>query len=162
MSTRCQIKISYLHREVILYHHWDGYPKGVGSDLIRRQKGLNTWDGNILVNNLVKDINDEYEIAYQERTQTMQDSFTTALYGTKNYTEEKNRIINELNRNSAQENTSQQNQTPSASKKENFTSAPRRNNSSTRFLCPYKQANIRGVVPWLSVESILCPFLSNA
>ena len=124
MSTRCQIKISYLHREVILYHHWDGYPKGVGSDLIRRQKGLNTWDGNILVNNLVKDINDEYEIAYQERTQTMQDSFTTALYGTKNYTEEKNRIINELNRNSAQENTSQQNQTPSASKKENFTPAP--------------------------------------
>lgn len=64
------------------------------------------------------------EIAYQERTQTMQDSFTTALYGTKNYTEGKNRIINELNRNSAQENTSQQNLTPSASKKENFTPAP--------------------------------------
>lgn len=26
MSTRSQIKISYLHREVLLYHHWDGYP----------------------------------------------------------------------------------------------------------------------------------------
>lgn len=65
MSTRSQIKISYLHREVLLYHHWDGYPKGVGTDLIRRQKQLNTWDGNILINNLVKDINDEYEIAYK-------------------------------------------------------------------------------------------------
>ena len=53
------------------------------------------------------------EIAYQERIQTM-----------KNYTEEKNNIINELNRNSAQERSSQPNKTPSASKKENFTPAP--------------------------------------
>lgn len=68
VSTRSQIKISYLHREVLLYHHRDGYPKGVGADLTRRQKELNTWDGNILINNLVKDINDEYEIAYQIHT----------------------------------------------------------------------------------------------
>lgn len=68
MSTRCQIKISYLHWEVLLYHHWDGYPKGVGADLTRRQKELSTWDGNIIVNNLVKDIKDEYEIAYQVHT----------------------------------------------------------------------------------------------
>ena len=68
MSTRSQIKITYLHREVLQYHHWDGYPKGVGADLIRWQKGLNTWAGNILVNYLVKDINDEYEIAYQVHT----------------------------------------------------------------------------------------------
>ena len=64
------------------------------------------------------------EIAYQERIQTMQDSFTTTMYGTKNYTEEKNNIINELNRNSAQERTSQPNKIPSSSKKENFTPAP--------------------------------------
>ena len=64
MSTRSQIKISYLHREVLLYHHWDGYPKGVGTDLIRRQKELNTWDGNILVNNLVKDINANYKYKF--------------------------------------------------------------------------------------------------
>lgn len=38
MSTRSQIKISYLHREVLLYHHWDGYPKGGGAELIRLQK----------------------------------------------------------------------------------------------------------------------------
>ena len=68
MSTRNQIKISYLHREVLLYHHGDGYPNGVGADLIHRQKELNTWDGNILINNLVKDINDEYEIAYRVLT----------------------------------------------------------------------------------------------
>ena len=64
------------------------------------------------------------EITYQERIQTMQDSFTTTMYGTKNYTEEKNNIINELNRNSAQERTSQPNKIPSSSKKENFTPAP--------------------------------------
>ena len=63
MSTRCQIKISYLHREVLLYHHWDGYPKRIGRDLIKRRNLLNTWDGNILVNNRVKDIKDEHEIA---------------------------------------------------------------------------------------------------
>ena len=68
MSTRCQIKISYLHREVLLYHHWDGYPKRIGFNLIRRQKQLNTWDGNILINRLVKDIEYEYEIAYQIHT----------------------------------------------------------------------------------------------
>lgn len=32
MSTRSQIKTSYLHWEVLLHHHWDGYPKGVGAD----------------------------------------------------------------------------------------------------------------------------------
>ena len=68
MSTRSQIKITYLHREVLLYHHWDGYPEGAGADLIRRQKELNTWNGNILVNNFVKDINDEYKIAFQAHT----------------------------------------------------------------------------------------------
>lgn len=53
---------------MLLYHHYDGYPKGVGRDLIKRRNQLNTWDGNIIVNNLVKDINDEYEIAYQVHT----------------------------------------------------------------------------------------------
>ena len=64
MSTRCQIKVTYLKQEVLLYHHWDGYPEGVGFDLIRRQKKLKSWDGNILINKLVKDTTDEYEIAY--------------------------------------------------------------------------------------------------
>ena len=70
MSTRCQIKITYLKREVLLYHHWDGYPEGVGLDLIKRQKQLKTWDGNIIVNELInnKHKDDGYEIAYQVHT----------------------------------------------------------------------------------------------
>ena len=68
MSTRCQIKVTYLQREVLLYHHYDGYPEGVGFDLIRRQKKLKTWNGNALVNDLVKDTKDEYEVAYQVHT----------------------------------------------------------------------------------------------
>ncbi len=68
MSTRCQIKITYLKREVLLYHHWDGYPAGVGCDLTRRQKKLNTWNGNVLINDLVKDTAEEYEISYQVHT----------------------------------------------------------------------------------------------
>lgn len=86
-------------------------------DFTEKNEGLHPLRKQYLENRL-------NEIAYQERTQSMQDSFTTAMYGTKNYSEEKNNIINELNRNSAQENTSQQNQTPSASKKEKFTPAP--------------------------------------
>ena len=64
MSTRSQIKIKYLDREILLYHHHDGYPEGVGFDLIRRQKQLKSWNGSIISNNLVKDTSDEYEIAY--------------------------------------------------------------------------------------------------
>ena len=68
MSTRCQIKVTYLQREVLLYHHWDGYPEAVGLDLIKRQKQLKTWNGDILANDLVKDLADEYEIAFQVHT----------------------------------------------------------------------------------------------
>ena len=68
MSTRCQIKITYLQREVLVYQHWDGYPEGVGFDLIKRQKQCKTWDGNILINDLIKDKDAGYEIAYQVHT----------------------------------------------------------------------------------------------
>lgn len=30
MSTRCQIKIRYCNQDILLYHHHDGYPEGVG------------------------------------------------------------------------------------------------------------------------------------
>ncbi len=36
------------------------------------------------------------DIDYQERTQTMQDNFTTAMYGKKDYTQEKNNIMQKL------------------------------------------------------------------
>ena len=70
MSTRSQIKVTYLKQSVLLYHHWDGYPKGVGKDLIQRRKKFNTWNGNILVNELVKNTvkDDGYEIAFEVHT----------------------------------------------------------------------------------------------
>ncbi len=70
MSTRCQIKIIYLKPSVLLYQHWDGYPQGVGKDLIQRQKKFNTWNGNLLVNELLKNKrkNDGYEIAFEVHT----------------------------------------------------------------------------------------------
>ena len=64
MSTRCQIQVKFLDREILLYHHHDGYPEGVGADLIKRQQTLNSWNGSILVNNLIKDKTEEYEISY--------------------------------------------------------------------------------------------------
>lgn len=68
MSTRCQIKIRYCNQDILLYHHHDGYPEGVGFDLIKRQKNLKTWNGDIIINSLVKDRNDEYEISYHVHT----------------------------------------------------------------------------------------------
>lgn len=69
MSTRCQIKVTYLQQSLLIYHHWDGYPEGVGFDLIKRQKQLKTWNGNVITNELVKDKEDNgYEIAFQVHT----------------------------------------------------------------------------------------------
>lgn len=68
MSTRCQIKVTYLDKEVLIYHHHDGYPEGVGYDLVQRQKKLNTWNGSEIVNDLVKDTKDEYEVAFLVHT----------------------------------------------------------------------------------------------
>lgn len=67
MSTRCQIKVTYLDKEILIYHH-DGYPEGVGYDLVQRQKKLKTWNGDIIINKLVKDTTDEYEIACSVHT----------------------------------------------------------------------------------------------
>lgn len=70
MSTRCQIKVTYLDRSILLYHHFDGYPEGVGFDLVKRQKQLKTWNGNAIANELVgnKDKDDGYEIAFEVHT----------------------------------------------------------------------------------------------
>jgi len=70
MSTRCQIEVTYQARRVLLYHHHDGYPQGVGADLIQRQQKLHTWNGNILVNELLnnKEQDDGYSIAFQVHT----------------------------------------------------------------------------------------------
>ena len=63
MSTRCQIKVTYLDKEILIYHHHDGYPQGVGFDLLNRQQRLKSWNGSILINDMIKDAKEEYEIA---------------------------------------------------------------------------------------------------
>ena len=71
MSTRCCVKIvkhfQNAYTEVKLYHHHDGYPEGVGEDLVNRSKNWakvhpgDKWDIDDIVNSLIKDSNDEYE-----------------------------------------------------------------------------------------------------
>lgn len=72
MSTRCNIIVKDRYDRFWLYHHHDGYPEGVGEDLKKRMtKVFNEWSGNRLysediVNMLVKDGDDEYEITTSE------------------------------------------------------------------------------------------------
>lgn len=72
MSTRCNIIIKDRRDKIILYHHHDGYPSGVGSDLKKylakfqdwqiRQHGL--WEiPNDLVKNKAGLNDDEYEVS---------------------------------------------------------------------------------------------------
>ena len=70
MSTRCNILVKEKgYKDIILYHHHDGYPEGVGADLVERFKELFGRKGNyifaiILANQLVKDSEDEYEVTH--------------------------------------------------------------------------------------------------
>ena len=71
MSTRCCVKVIKEFdngtKEVMLYHHHDGYPEGVGYDLKNRAEYWakthpgNSWDIDDIVNTLIKDTEDEYE-----------------------------------------------------------------------------------------------------
>lgn len=67
MSTRCNIIVKENGKKVVLYHHHDGYIEGVGADLFNRfnERFSNPnscvyWDD--VVNELVKDAKDEYEV----------------------------------------------------------------------------------------------------
>ena len=72
MSTRCCVKVvkhfENKTAEVMIYHHHDGYPEGVGVDLVKRSKkwkgpfqDRKEWDIDDVVNSLIKDQTDEYE-----------------------------------------------------------------------------------------------------
>lgn len=72
MSTRCNIIIQDFSDRIILYHHCDGYPEGVGADLKRYMSSLKEWQitqyGSwMIANQLVKNkagLEDEtYEIS---------------------------------------------------------------------------------------------------
>lgn len=68
MSTRCNVIVKDKYREFWLYHHHDGYPEGVGADLVKRLKQGFERDADVaeVVNALVKDYKDEYEITTGE------------------------------------------------------------------------------------------------
>ena len=72
MSTRCNVIVKDKFDRIWLYHHHDGYPEGVGQDLVNRfkekfEKNEKIWWSDI-VNKLVKDQNDEYEISDGEHS----------------------------------------------------------------------------------------------
>ena len=70
MSTRCNILVKERgYNDIILYHHHDGYPEGVGADLVERfkEKFAKKDDyifGIVVANQLVKDLDDEYEVTH--------------------------------------------------------------------------------------------------
>lgn len=81
MSTRCIVRIAKNGREVTLYHHHDGYPEGVGKDLMERfgkilqkekieiEKGFQSWLGVCdIANQLIKDSMDSYELTIGNHT----------------------------------------------------------------------------------------------
>lgn len=70
MSTRSQVKIIGENVVLNLYHHCDGYPEGVGFDLMDRfyndmlkmkELGRKLWFDDV-ANRIVKDPDDRYEI----------------------------------------------------------------------------------------------------
>ena len=55
MSTRCQVRIKVNNKELMLYHHFDGYPEGVGYCLLKlmEQYKSGCWFQSI-INDMVK------------------------------------------------------------------------------------------------------------
>lgn len=66
MSTRSNIIVLIDEQKIVLYHHHDGYVEGVGFDLVERMNRVlyNEWqNADDLLNDLLKDKNDEYEFS---------------------------------------------------------------------------------------------------
>ena len=67
MSTRATIliKSEKKGKSVRIYHHCDGYPEGIGSDLKAYTSTLNCWDVYEIANDLIKGHcihDDDYEL----------------------------------------------------------------------------------------------------
>lgn len=56
MATRCTIKIIGDNENQYFYHHWDGYPKGVGYDIFNYLNIKDKWD----FSEIVKEMNSGY------------------------------------------------------------------------------------------------------
>ena len=69
MSTRSVVIVKQGNKDCSIYHHWDGYPEGVGYDLLERSKDwgsayINDWDATNVINNLLKDKDECYEFKF--------------------------------------------------------------------------------------------------
>lgn len=54
MSTRCQVEVIANGKSVMLYHHCDGYPEGVGYCLLKiLDKSKEKWRSSELVNKMI-------------------------------------------------------------------------------------------------------------
>lgn len=64
MSTRCQVKVIANKKSVMLYHHFDGYPEGVGFCLLKiLEKSKNNRYASELVNRMIT--KGDFEITFE-------------------------------------------------------------------------------------------------
>lgn len=66
MSTRSVVRIQDGKSFINIYHHWDGYPEGVGLDIVKKFNAFKDnkiivkgWNADILANTLIKDTEDD-------------------------------------------------------------------------------------------------------
>ena len=60
MSTRSVVIVKDIKNESLIYHHWDGYPEGVGYDLLEKSKNFpEYWWVDSITNKLLKDKEDD-------------------------------------------------------------------------------------------------------
>lgn len=64
MSTRCQVKILQDDSEILLYHHCDGYPEGVGFCLLKLMERCKDWFAGELATKMVREGNFEVSARY--------------------------------------------------------------------------------------------------
>lgn len=62
MSTRSQVKVIFKGKEVILYHHCDGYPEGVGFCLLKIMDKFKKTNDRMIINDMVK--KGDFEITF--------------------------------------------------------------------------------------------------
>ena len=91
MSTRAHIRIIEDYEQIMLYHHSNGYPEGVGSDLKKflQENCKDYWDNCEIANGLVKGgVKHAYKSAISRKYEITPDDgyeITTSLHGDEDY-----------------------------------------------------------------------------
>lgn len=64
MSTRSQVKVIANNKEIMLYHHWDGYPTGVGYCLLKLMEKYKDGEwAEEIINKMIKKADFEVTLA---------------------------------------------------------------------------------------------------